>query len=86
MVPKVFSKLANVARRQEYIQCYLFQDCLQPALNSVKINKHEFMPMLEVTQNKHSSDVNLISYISVNVNLVSYITHDIYTADSFYNN
>lgn len=39
MVPKAFLKLADVAQRQEYIQCYLFQDCLQPALNSMKINK-----------------------------------------------
>lgn len=70
MVPKVFSKLADVAQRQEYIQCYLFLDCLQPALNSMKINKRKFMPMPEVTYK-----TNILQIL----NLVSYITHDVYT-------
>lgn len=52
MVPKVFSKLADLAQIQEYIQCYLFQDCFQPALDSNKTNKHtyicKFMFTLEV--------------------------------------
>lgn len=59
MVPKVFSKLADEAQRQEYIQCYLFQDCLQPALNSIKTNKQTNVSLCHgwgYTQNKHSSD------------------------------
>lgn len=69
-VPKIFSKLADVAQRQEYIQCYLFQDCLQPALNSMKINKLKFMPMLEATHK-----INILQML----NLVSYVTRGIYT-------